>query len=190
MTFYSFVIPTNPEPWKVGPMGVGRKGGKPFPTVAPDPNLQAYQEAVREWFDAEVEAVVTEGPYQVRLYFYRQLASYQDSAGRRRHRNAADATNMQKATEDALQGCVIDNDRNVHGITSFIAVQDREVRYPCVAIELADQAVLSDPLFPVSLFPREMLPMTKNSVKRVIMGEHEVQRDTALSTDNEWPPRS
>lgn len=123
MTWY--VIPVNPEPWAIGTPQVGRKGGKFFPKISPNPQLVAYKQAVAEALaDAEP---LPEGEYALRFYFWRRLDDYETQSGRRHRKHWADATNMQKATEDALQGVLFGNDRNVRDVRSEIVHQGPEV---------------------------------------------------------------
>lgn len=135
MTTVTYALPINPEPWVVGNAYVGRGGGKAFARIAPDKTLKLYQEAVRAELEAQ-GAEVMPGKYVLELFFYRHNAQYTDAAGRRRTRNTPDVTNMQKATEDALQGVLIDNDRNVISVYSSLLAAGPEVE-PAVVISLA-----------------------------------------------------
>ena len=122
----TYALPINPEPWAVGSAFVKRGGGKAYAAIAPDKTLRTYQEAVR----AELESLGAQevpGKYALEFYFYRQNAQYTDAAGRRRTRNRPDVTNMQKATEDALQGVLIGNDRDVLSISSYLVEAGTEV---------------------------------------------------------------
>lgn len=120
-----FVIPVNPEPWAIGSPSVGKKGGKFYPRISPNPQLVSFQEAVREALaDAEP---LPEGKYGLTFYFWRRLDSYETQSGRRHRKHWADATNMQKATEDALQGVLFGNDRDVMDVHSKIVHQGPEV---------------------------------------------------------------
>ena len=124
----------NPEPWAMGDIAiVGRN--KKFPKVSPNRTLKAYQEAVR----AELEALgaeVVPGAYALRFTFSRQLVSYKVRTGKTSTRNAADVTNMQKATEDALQGAAIGNDRDVIAVASRMIGPQDEKAFPFVVIEI------------------------------------------------------
>lgn len=130
----TYALPINPEPWAVGSAFVKRGGGKTYAAIAPNKTLKLYQEAVR----AELEALGAQempGKYALEFYFYRQNASYTDAAGRRRTRNRPDVTNMQKATEDAIQGVLIGNDRDVVSVSSYLVAAGPEVD-PMVVISL------------------------------------------------------
>ena len=130
----TYALPVNPEPWVVGNAYVGRGGGKAFAKIAPDKTLKLYQEAVRA--ELEVQgAEMVEGKYALELYFFRQNAQYKDAAGRTRTRNTPDVTNMQKATEDALQGVLIGNDRDVVSVSSHLVAAGTDVD-PMVVVHL------------------------------------------------------
>lgn len=119
-----FVIPVNPEPWSVGTISYKR--------ISPSPNLVAYQNAIREEL-SDVD-MLPEEYRSITFYFFRQQAQYIDMRDKVRTRNQADATNMQKATEDALQGVLFDNDREVRDIRSVIVQQGPHVLMPGVII--------------------------------------------------------
>lgn len=130
----TYALPVNPEPWVVGNAYVARGGGKSFARIAPDKTLTLYQGAVR----AELEALGAEvlpGLYELDLFFFRQNAQYTDTIGRTRTRNTPDTTNIQKATEDALQGVLIGNDRDVVRIQSHRVAAGVDVD-PMVVIRL------------------------------------------------------
>lgn len=122
-----YLLRVNPEPWTVGTLGVGRKKGGVFPTVAKDANLAAYQEAIKEELGdikLDYEAL---GKVDVTFYFWRNLARYRTPSGRLHVKHIADATNMQKATEDACQGILFGNDRDNAKVTSVVVAQGVDV---------------------------------------------------------------
>lgn len=129
-----YALPLNPEPWAVGPAYVVRAGGTPKARIGPEPTLQTYQNAVKDELTMQ-GAEILPGNYSLYFTFSRQLASYGTASGRTSTRNAADATNMQKATEDALQGVLIHNDRDVVRVGSVIVDQGPDVS-PFVVIEI------------------------------------------------------
>lgn len=113
----------NPEPWQAPNMSTGRRNGKVFPMANKNPGLMAYQEAVQEALHYEYpEVELFTGKVELIMFFWRQLPIYQGDRGKVR-KHEADATNMQKALEDALQGILLDNDRNVVSIQSHIVEQ-------------------------------------------------------------------
>jgi Holliday junction resolvase RusA-like endonuclease len=111
-----YVLHLNPEPWAIGSINYKR--------ISPDLTLKAFQDAVRDEM-AEAEPLPP-GEYVLRFYFWRQQARYLDMNDKWRTRHQADATNMQKALEDALQGVLFDNDRNVRDIHTIIVEQSPE----------------------------------------------------------------
>lgn len=142
----TYALPINPEPWVVGNAYVGRGGGKAFAKIAPDKTLKLYQEAVRAELEAQGAEMVP-GKYSLDLYFYRQNAQYKDAAGRTRTRNTPDVTNMQKATEDALQGILIGNDRDVVSVSSHLVAAGVDVD-PMVVVHLTYGVEPSEPVIP------------------------------------------
>lgn len=157
----------NPEPWAVGDIAYNR--------IAPDPNLVAYQAAVKGELEGVAEKLV--GDLDVTFFFWRQQARYIDAADRIRQRNQADATNMQKALEDALQGVLFDNDRNVRHISSTIIEQGPRVE-PRILIRLRPFNVFNMRVWfagEVDDFP---------VIAQAIDGERPVK-----PVKNSWPPR-
>lgn len=118
MSQVRFVLPVNPVPWAVGTVYTGRKNGKIIGGISPDHTLVAYQEAVRDSLRPFAPERPFPGPYSLCFGFSRQLEQFVTEAGKHGQRNHADATNMQKATEDALQGLLIENDRDVIHVES------------------------------------------------------------------------
>lgn len=120
-----YVLNINPEPWAIGDVSVGRNKDKLFGRVSPNPNLVAYQNAVREELAGVEKLNISD--YSLTFFFWRQQARYLDAADRRRQRNQADATNLQKGLEDGLQEVLFDNDRDVKDIRSVIVDQGPKV---------------------------------------------------------------
>jgi hypothetical protein len=122
----------NPVPWmapQVGGMGV-----KPV-LYKPD-ELRAYQEAFSEEFILQNRNIKTYGADDlifIEFTFWRRLDTYEIGEGRKSRDHVADATNLQKSTEDALQGILFDNDRIVRMVSSQIAGQD-EATEPAILI--------------------------------------------------------
>jgi Endodeoxyribonuclease RusA len=119
-----YVINVNPEPWAIGTVSHNR--------ISPNPLLVTYQKAVRE--ELEGEAMLPKEMRKLTFYFFRKIEKYLDAADHVRTRNAADATNLQKGLEDALQGILFENDREVRDIRSVIAQQGYEVDPPFIII--------------------------------------------------------
>lgn len=123
-----YYIPVNPEPWAVGSLSLGHRNGKTYPKIGPNIQLVAAQEAIREELRSMPWVKMIEpGEYSVQLYFWRLMSEWITPTGRKASSSQADATNMQKATEDALQGILFDNDKNVRTITSRIVEQGPDI---------------------------------------------------------------
>ena len=94
-----FHVPGRPVPWKAPTITKGRGGRVPGFS---DPRMKGWQEAVR-WHARAAMAgrPAVAGPVGMRLAFTLARGPL------------ADLTNLVKATEDALQGAVFANDRQV-----------------------------------------------------------------------------
>lgn len=125
----------NPEPWEAPEGAIGRKGGKPFVMMFKPEGVKAYQEAIREELEAR-ELTPTDQPCRLDLWFWRNTGSWSDGGSRKGRGNIADATNLQKATEDALQGILFINDRQVTQIISDIVDQGPDVE-PQILLRLS-----------------------------------------------------
>lgn len=118
-------IPVNPEPWAIGPVGVARRDKKMTAYVGRNQQLAAFKEAVAEAVREKWGGLPPiEGTVELQLWFYRQRADYKTPAARVHRKHEADATNMQKATEDALQGIIFGNDRDVKRVRSVVIEQE------------------------------------------------------------------
>lgn len=114
-----FVCRVNPDPWAIGPVSVGRRGGKLYPIVGRNEQLATYQEAIRSEVGLQPFIV---GGVGLHFYFWREVPEE-----RKYRKHDADATNLQKATEDALQGLLFDNDRLVVEVGSTLVHQGPDV---------------------------------------------------------------
>lgn len=104
----------NPEPWKSPSPQIGWRGKKPYATMIKDGRLTAYQEAIRESVEDLDPRMHADASYlQVEMLFWRKLEEYTPVLGRKSKRKWADATNMGKALEDAMQGVFYKNDARV-----------------------------------------------------------------------------
>jgi Holliday junction resolvase RusA-like endonuclease len=121
------VLRLNPQPWAIGPLSLGRKPGGFYPKIGPNAQLVAYQNAVREGLQAQGVKMLI-GEVELRFYFSRTIESYKRRTGRNVSAHASDITNLQKATEDALQGVLIANDRDVVACSSVLLDQGVEAR--------------------------------------------------------------
>lgn len=124
MSLRWFVLDVNPEPWAIGPVGVSRKGGKLIPFVGQNAQLAAYQQAIREELGPQE---MMEGKFHLTFIFFRNRAEYETPQARTHRKHEADLTNLQKATEDALQGVLFKNDKDVVDVHSIMAEQGPDV---------------------------------------------------------------
>ena len=125
----------NPEPWAASEGAIGKRNGKPFIHFHKPEQLRQYQESVKEVFpEQNPHAVDISGDIELTFYFWRQLASYEIGEGKSTRQSAqADATNLQKALEDALQGILYKNDRDIRSIRSLLVEQSTETE-PCILV--------------------------------------------------------
>lgn len=117
----------NPEPWTASLASVGRRGGKSYVQFFKQEQLRLYQESLAAMFmEQNSHAVLHEGEISLVFYFWRRLNLNEMFEGRNTRTHVADATNLQKATEDALQGILYKNDRDIKDIRSHIVEQDQD----------------------------------------------------------------
>lgn len=116
MRYYAVEI--NPEPWAIGNVGYGRKNGNLYAYVGRNNQLAAFQEAVAGEVRSQDPEFLT-GDIQLMFFFWRNRAEYYGD-NKRTRKSTPDVTNMQKATEDALQGVLFENDRQVVNIHSIL----------------------------------------------------------------------
>lgn len=136
-TFW-YVLLLNPEPWRVGPISAGRgKGGKIFPIVGRNRQLADYQEAVREELKRQRAEKVQADAYELIFVFHQVIEKYESANGRMTQDKKADLTNLVKATEDAIQDILIDNDVKVEKQTNYVQRSESQDATPYVIIGLA-----------------------------------------------------
>lgn len=122
------LIDINPEPWAVGPVQPIRRGGKLAAYMGKNQQLAAFQDAVREAVrETWGELPPLEGHMELELYLWRSRDEYTTPNERRHRKHEADATNMLKATEDALQGVLFVNDRDNISVHAHIIQQGADV---------------------------------------------------------------
>lgn len=160
----------NPVPWAVGTLGVGKRSGKFFPTMAPNHEVRDYKEAIQTELKNQGVEMLPEGYYDLEFYFFRRLEEWRTESGRKSHSHIADATNMQKATEDALQGILIGNDANVRRIQSDVMDQAEDIK-GCLVIRARPWAGWES----TSAFPDDIFKKIMEQAK-------------AVKSDNTWPP--
>ncbi len=120
----------------MGTVYVVTAGKRPFPKVSPNKTLKVYQDAVQAELLVEDIGILPGPMYSVRFSFSRQRTQYTTVSGRTSTRNHADVTNMQKSTEDALQGVRLGNDRDVVRTESRLIGPQRPTTLPYVVIEI------------------------------------------------------
>ena len=161
-----YLLNVNPEPWAIGTINVGKKNNKFFPRVGANPQLVAYKEAIADEL-ANVEKL-PDGQYDLDFFLWRTLDSYVTASGKRHRKHQSDATNLQKALEDALQGVLFDNDRDVRAISSTVVEQGADVT-PRIVISVTTWDGFNPDFIP-------------NSMWELI--DHEAQ--PALPDSNDW----
>lgn len=125
------VLPINPEPWKVGPLSVIRKSGKYIPIVGRDQQLHAFKAAIAEQVNEKIAGralPLFNDKVKLTLFLWRDRAEYSTPQARTHRKHEADATNMLKATEDALQGILYGNDKDNRDVRSVVVEQDPDVK--------------------------------------------------------------
>lgn len=166
-----FVLDVNPEPWAIGPVGVSRTGGKLRPYVGRNAQLFAFQETVKAALEGSPE--MEAGKYSVRLILWRERAEYETPQARTHRKHEADATNMQKAFEDALQGVLFKNDKDVIDIHTSVIKQGPGVHGKIVlGIKVINELTEDDVYMP-------------DEVRAQLVA----LEAPAPVNDNSWPPR-
>lgn len=107
-----YILEINPEPWAVGPIAYARRSGKMSAYMGQNAQLNAYKEAIREELLTK-NPLLLEGKISLQLFFWRRRDDYETAQAKRHRKHDADLTNLQKATEDALQGLLFKNDKDV-----------------------------------------------------------------------------
>lgn len=134
------ILGLNPEPWTAPDAAVGRaKGGKLYVQMHKSMTLAAFQEALHDELlemDTELLDLI---PVYLKIFVWRQLAAYEAESGKQVRRHGADATNMQKAIEDACQGILFKNDSQVSHVDTVVVAQGPDVE-PAIIIEVGPTA--------------------------------------------------
>jgi Holliday junction resolvase RusA-like endonuclease len=126
----------NPVPWTVPSISIRRsKNGKPYPQLYSSETLVTYKKALYGEIKKDYKLdEPTKSPVRLEFYFSRKIESF-NTKGRKRNSNYADATNLQKAAEDALQGLLFVNDSQVTQVSSTVVAQDPDA-LPWVVVKL------------------------------------------------------
>lgn len=151
------LLDLNPEPWRVGPASAIRRGGKVIPVIGRDQQLDAFKnsvaEQVRERLSLDESASpLFFGKLKVTIYLWRQRAEYSTPQARTHRKHEADATNMLKAVEDALQGVLFKNDRDNSDVRCVIVEQSAEVTSPRILIHVEQWVGLNPDEIPDALW--------------------------------------
>lgn len=130
MTKFYLIEGVNPEPWEAPDLSTARRGKKIVPVAHTTLQQRLYQEALHESFELKYGCPLDhEEPVgTMQFYFWREVAEYETPHGRKGHANYADATNLMKACEDALQGLLYENDTTNLRVTSEIMSQSPETQ--------------------------------------------------------------
>jgi hypothetical protein len=109
------VLGINPEPWAVGSSFATRRNGGIHSGISPNAKLVAYQRALQEELKSrDYTPIINESiRLTLQMLFVRQVDSYKTAGGVNKTGNYADATNLGKSTEDAMQGILFPNDRQM-----------------------------------------------------------------------------
>lgn len=121
-----YILEVNPEPWAVGPIAYARRAGKMAAYMGQNAQLNAYKQAVAEEL-ATKNPRKLEGKISLQLFFWRRRDDYETAQGKRARKHEADVTNLQKATEDACQGILFANDKDVIDVHSRMVEQGTDV---------------------------------------------------------------
>lgn len=128
-----YVLNLNPVPWTPGEVAyAGKEGGGRRTFMRPSKDLKTYQRAIADemskWVTIELPTDV-----DVLFVYVRSLDEIIRGGARNARVHQADATNMQKATEDALQGILFGNDNQNRVVKSVVYEQAPDLE-PYVAI--------------------------------------------------------
>lgn len=116
----------NPVPWKAPTLGTRRAGGRVVPTSAPNAEMVAYQNALREAWEKQFEYAPIAQPVRLTWAFSRRLARYQGPSGRWVTKKPCDLSNLVKSSEDALQPWLLANDIHVVLFTAQMLSQSAD----------------------------------------------------------------
>jgi Holliday junction resolvase RusA-like endonuclease len=156
----TFMFPgINPQPWEIGPVGWRTVAGKKQPAIGPSPQLKTYQKALKTELEKMNLSPATFEKVRLEFYFWRRLDTHKSFAGNKPRdvvAKVSDSTNMQKATEDALQGYLLINDRQVKDIRSVIVEEGPDVD-PGVIVKM----ILIEESSPINVSPEMLAEFAK-----------------------------
>jgi hypothetical protein len=131
MRYYDLYL--NPIQWAIGPLSLKRikpKPGRPpyVPIVGQNVELRSFQDALKQEFGRKYgDAPMLEGDLFLKFWFWHDRPQFIAKDGSHRQKRQVDATNLQKAAEDGLQGVLFKNDVQVRRVTSEWVEQGKDV---------------------------------------------------------------
>jgi Holliday junction resolvase RusA-like endonuclease len=141
-----------------------------------DESLKSYQLAVRESVEKSLEDSrfeLIDPPYKLTFWLWRKLEQA-DVNGRKHRDHQSDATNMQKALEDALQNLLIGNDRDVDDIRTVVMDQGPDT-IPGIVIQLEDSLRKHTPPSEILDARHALLEAEKNSM--ILSSNNHIQEE-------------
>lgn len=171
-----FYLNLNPEPWAIGPVGYARRNGKMSAYVGRNQQLDAYKEAVKEGMESLFPGEpMYPGLIDLHFYFWRNRADYETPQAQRHRKHDADGTNLAKATEDALQGVLFKNDKDVRRMTWEIIEQGQDA-IPAVVVGIAPYIERELPETVIQMMDKaqQVLPFDDDSARWTPPAEDEV----------------
>lgn len=147
-----FVLDVNPEPWAIGPVGYSRHGGKMSAYVGQNKQLDTYKQTIKE---AMGKQELFDGKVDICFYFWRNQADYKTPQAKSHRKHEADATNLMKSTEDALQDVLYKNDKDNSHVQAFIIAQGPDVKGK-VVICIKPYVDLASSLIPANVWNQIM----------------------------------
>lgn len=125
---FTFLIEhIQPEPWEAAQASTGRRKGKLFVQHYSPEAMVQYKDALAKEFIQQYGKPCEDPNFppvnRIQFYFWREVVRYETPTGKIQTGNVADATNLQKSTEDALQGILYPNDRTNFHVSSAIVAQ-------------------------------------------------------------------
>lgn len=109
-----------------------------YPYVGPNAQLKTYQQAIREEMESRAPKMIEAPRVEMEIWFWRRIDRYRTPADLAARKHEADATNLQKGLEDALQGLLFMNDRVIADIRSVVVEQTADTK-PLIIIRVSEQ---------------------------------------------------
>lgn len=132
----------NPEPWESPESFVRRVKGSDKLSVGHHSSrrMRLFQDSVKEEFPIQNPGFINLGTaaLDVRFYLWRSVAVFENASGRVVEGNDVDATNCQKALEDALQGILYKNDTNNVQVSTWLHQAVDIEPFIIIRVELSD----------------------------------------------------